>query len=224
MRGDAILFSEMTPDPSFEADFHDWYDNEHIPLRMDAPGFVSAQRYARTDGVGYLAIYEMDQVSALKTSVYEKIKQEPSERTRRMLQNVSGFTRYTGQTISIVENAAGTLEFDRAPFLYAVWFDVPPSGASEFDDWYDQEHVPMLMKSPDWLQVRRFQVVDGAPLPYTRLALHYLANEAALDSPERAAARKTPWRDRLAERPWFKGHYSLFTKHKGRQSGRRTEP
>ncbi len=36
--GKAILFSEMTPDASFESDFHHWYDTEHIPIRMTCNG------------------------------------------------------------------------------------------------------------------------------------------------------------------------------------------
>jgi hypothetical protein len=219
MRGNAILFSEMTPDTSFEENFNDWYDHEHIPIRMKAPGFVSAQRYVNKERRGYLAVYELDGLTALKTPTYEQIKGQPSDRTRWMLQNVSGFTRYLCRSIGVAENAAGSAAFDDAVILYAVWFNVPQSDVAEFDDWYDKEHVPMLMKCPDWLQVRRFEVVDGEPQTYSRLALHYLASEAALDSPERAAARTTSWRETLARRPWFKGQYSIFSKRQERQIG-----
>ena len=58
--------------------------------------------------------------------------------------------------------------------------------------------------------VRRF-VVDapGDDVP-THLALHYLDDLSALSSPERDAARKTPWRARLAEEDWYRGSYRLF--------------
>jgi hypothetical protein len=32
----AVLFSEMTPGPSWEDAFNRWYDTEHIPSRMEA--------------------------------------------------------------------------------------------------------------------------------------------------------------------------------------------
>jgi hypothetical protein len=35
----------MSPPAHEEAKFNDWYDQEHIPLRVAIPGFVSAQRY-----------------------------------------------------------------------------------------------------------------------------------------------------------------------------------
>lgn len=223
MRGDAVLFSEMTPDTSFEADFHDWYDNEHIPIRMDAPGFRSAQRYKRDGGPGYLAVYELASDAALRTPSYDVIKKQPSTRTRFMLDNVTGFTRYTARSIGIAEKAEHADAFATAPVLYAVSFTVPKDGMTEFDAWNEEEHVPLLMRCGDWLQVRRFEVISGEPGTYTRLTLHYLRDKSALESPERAAARNTDWRKRLAERSWFKGDYAVFEAFRPRQVGRYPE-
>ncbi len=33
----------------------------------------------------------------------------------------------------------------RAPVLYAVWFGVPASAAEEFEAWYREEHIPLLL-------------------------------------------------------------------------------
>jgi hypothetical protein len=227
-----ILFSEMSPDPAWEAEFNDWYDQEHIPVRMAAPGFVSAQRY-RTGERGYLAVYEMDSPAALRTEVYERIKTRPSERTRRMLTGVSGFTRYIGNEIATARRpdkpnhneVEGRSQFSvqsksapvDTPFLYAVWFAVPPGRLADFDAWYDQDHVPILMQQKDWIAVRRFDIVDGEPESFNRLALHYLADAAALDRPEQRLARETPWRQRLAAEPWFNGRYNVFERHGTRQ-------
>ena len=38
----ALLYSEMTPEVSRENEFNEWYDDEHIPLRMAVPGFRPA--------------------------------------------------------------------------------------------------------------------------------------------------------------------------------------
>jgi hypothetical protein len=216
-QGSAVLFSEMTPDPSWEADFHSWYDTEHIPLRMAAPGFVSAQRYRAHEAPGYLAVYEMASASALKTPRYQEIKGSPSALTRRMLGGVTGFTRYIGEETSAVQSKGSRIAPLDAPWLYAVWFNVPEERRQDFDDWYGEDHVPLLMQCADWLQVRRFRIVDGEPEPWSHLALHYLADLRALDSPERAAARATPWRDRLARESWFKGKYQIFARHGPRQ-------
>lgn len=220
MQGTTILFSEMTPPAGREEEFHAWYDEEHVPLRVGVPGFVSARRYRDTgEGAkGFLAVYEMDAPDVLKSSAYGEVKGKPSALTKDMLANVSGFTRYIGQEMAVRRRAEGDAPAALdAPLLYAVWFQVPEDRCADFDAWYEQDHVPLLMESPDWLMVRRFRITDGEPLPYNRLALHYLADRAALSSPAREKARATPWRGRLAAEPWFKGTYSVFEALRPRQ-------
>lgn len=218
-KGSAILFSEMTPGADFAEEFHRWYDEEHIPIRMDCPGFVSAQRYRRTDRDGYLAVYDLSDGGVLSTPPYKAIKDNPSERTAWMLKNVTGFTRYlaTETSVRVRDGISDPIDAD---ILYAVAFNVSDDAAAEFDAWYETEHVPLLMECEDWLMVRRFRVVDGVPEAFTHLALHYLADRRALNSPAREKARKTPWRDRLASNEWFKASYTTFQKQGRRQTGR----
>jgi hypothetical protein len=146
----------------------------------------------------------------LKTPEYQVIKGQPSERTARMLRDVSGFTRYICEESGRWEKPESA-QID-APVLYAVFFEVPAERAKDFDRWYTEDHIPLLMKCEDWLMVRRFDIRDGEPGKYTHMALHYLASTEALASPEREAARATPWRATLAKESWFKGHYVVFNR------------
>lgn len=216
--GKTILFSEMTPPAHEENKFNAWYDEEHIPLRVAIPGFVSAQRYlADGDDRNYLAVYEMDNPQVLKSKEYDIVKNQPSDLTKSMLSSVSGFTRYIGNLLGDQwrENVSNPL--DQAQYLYAVFFTVPENELTEFDDWYTQDHVPILLECPEWLGTRRFEIIEAHPGTYNRLALHYLTTSEALNSSARAKARVTPWRDRLAAKPWFKGHYLVFKNHQNRQ-------
>lgn len=44
-----------------EAEYHRWYDEQHIPDVLKVPGVVAAQRYATDDGeYSHVAIYELD--------------------------------------------------------------------------------------------------------------------------------------------------------------------
>jgi hypothetical protein len=53
------------------AEFHDWYNNEHIPERGGTPGFVSAHRYAALEGgARWLAVYELDTPAVLESEAY----------------------------------------------------------------------------------------------------------------------------------------------------------
>ncbi|HEY4316726.1 MAG TPA: hypothetical protein VGN04_03905 [Herbaspirillum sp.] len=220
MQGSAILFSEMTPAPEWEGEFNKWYDEEHIPVRMGAEGFLSGQRYrvapAPDKAPGYLAVYEMTGPDALSTPAYQKIKQQPSETTAWMLKNVAGFTRYTCEEIACFTKD-GTMGVD-SPILYAVWFNVPQDRLAAFDEWYNEDHAPLLMACKDWQMVRRFNIISGEPGPFNRLALHYLSDMSAMDSPERKKARETPWRAKISAESWFSGTYTIFEKHGARQT------
>jgi hypothetical protein len=202
-----ILFSEMTPPAEMEDRFNAWYDEHHIPIRMETKGFLSAQRYRMGNERNYLAIYEMVDADVLRSDAYKAIKGNPSTLTKEMLGAVSGFTRYLGTQIS---ERANQENFIDAPVIYPVFFDVPKDRQAEFDAWNEEDHLPILMEDPRWLGVRRFDIYDGEPNTFTRLALHYLSDRAVLESDARTRARATPWRAKLASEPWFKGHYLVF--------------
>ena len=202
--GKGLLFSQMAPPAGWEDDFDDWYKNEHIPQRMAIDGFSHALRYRQDGEPWHLACYFLDDMSALDTEEYGLLKSDPPARTARMLDNVTGFTRYITDEISdtAADQPSDWTGADHT--LYVVAFAVPEEDRAEFDGWYDEEHTPLLMKVPGWLRVRRYRVRPGfAGPPWTHLALHEIESPAVLDAPERAAARDTPRRDALAAKPWF---------------------
>jgi len=217
MQAPAILFSEMTPDTTWEDQFNEWYDDEHIPLRMAVAGFRSAQRYRIRGTRHYVVVYEMDSPAVLQSPAYLSVKNTPSGRTKRMIGGVTGFTRYiaeeTGCYTKEVEKADGL----DAPCMYSVFFEVPPARQYEFDDWYEKDRIPQLLECKEWLLVRRFRIVDGEPKSWTHLTLHYLMDERALQSPERHRAHQSLWRARLAKESWFAPQYSVHHKHGSRQ-------
>jgi hypothetical protein len=194
----ALLFSQMTPPEGQTEEFHDWYETEHIPARMRVAGFACATRWSVVDGSPeFLACYELDSLAVLSTPEYRSLKEHPSPRTDLMLKTVAAFTRYT-LTFSSV---AGKEEGDA---LQVVAFNVPEEHRSEFDDWYESEHVPLLMTEPRWHGVTRWTTTGTFDGPeWTHLALHYLADLDALDSSARTTARTTDWRNKLAVQPWF---------------------
>lgn len=208
--GASILFSEMTPPAELEPSFNGWYDEEHIPVRMKSPGFLGAQRYRDGHTRNYLAVYELASADALSTPAYENIKRQPSDLTRQMLGAVSGFTRYLGRQLTVRSRSGSDESFIDAPVLYPVFFQVPADRLADFDVWNEEEHLPLLIEEERWLGVRRFEIFDGAPHAYNRLAMHYLADRSALDSSARQRARATNRRAQLASEPWFKGTYLLF--------------
>ena len=62
-----IMVVQSAPaDASREDEYNEWYSKTHIPELLAIPGFASARRYKAPDG-SYLAVYELDDLGAVKT-------------------------------------------------------------------------------------------------------------------------------------------------------------
>jgi hypothetical protein len=72
-----------------------------------------------------------------------------------------------------------------APFCMFITFEIAPADESEFNDIYDNDHLPTILKHPDVLEIVRFK--DAAPnekgyLVYS--ALYFFARENVHLTPE----------------------------------------
>jgi len=79
-RGTGLLMVWTDIDPEFEAEFNNWYDEEHLPRLLDVPGFLSAGRYVAVKGAPkYLAMYELEDHNVLRSTAYlDTVKYRPS--------------------------------------------------------------------------------------------------------------------------------------------------
>jgi hypothetical protein len=118
---------------------------------------------------------------------------------------------FGGTTIHVRGEIAST------PYVYLVAFPVPPEDQAEFDEWYMTEHLDLLSRHASWRSCRL--VAGEGEDGLTRLALHEWVDTTPQGSPEQAAARATPWRARLAERPWFAGARRLLLHDPGLAQG-----
>jgi hypothetical protein len=217
LKGGAILFSEMTPPDGGEDAFNNWYDNHHTPNHVrGVPGFISAMRYKSPAGPHYLAVYELQSVDTLQSAEYRQRKFTPDEPTRRMLQAVSGFTRYVAvDMFALAQPEPGLKPLD-APILVCLFLSVPSEHWAELDEWFEREHAPILLSDPDWLMTRRLETISCDPERYTHIILHYLADERALASDIMARARTTDWYLKLAGYRWFRPHSVIYHRRGGR--------
>ena len=79
--GNTILLVMMDVAEGHEAEFDRWYNEEHLPERMEIPGYVSARRFKLVEGNGvlkYLCIWEMEDGSPLKSEMYKSQRARPS--------------------------------------------------------------------------------------------------------------------------------------------------
>jgi hypothetical protein len=61
-------------DAAHEAEFHRWYEEEHLAERMAIPGFISARRFEAIEGSPkYLALYDLETANVLQSAAYRHI-------------------------------------------------------------------------------------------------------------------------------------------------------
>lgn len=195
-----ILFDAVEAVRANTITFDDWHGNDHLgELTGLLPG-VTERRYASAPRASMTSIFELGASAPAGLAAHLALRTAPS---------VVDHERFIAEPASTHERAqAGP--WIEARIAYPVFFGVPESEREEFNNWYEQEHVRMLLDCASWLACRRFVIVGQHPRGWTHLALHYLADARALRSPERTAARSTPWRVQLSTRPWFQGDYRVL--------------
>jgi hypothetical protein len=61
-------------DAAHEAEFHRWYEEEHLTERMAIPGFITARRFQAIEGgPKYLALYDLETPDVLQSAAYRHI-------------------------------------------------------------------------------------------------------------------------------------------------------
>ena len=80
--GNTILVVMMEVDQGHEGEFDRWYNDEHLPERLEIPGYVSARRFKLQEGEGvleYLCIWELEDASPLESDLYKSQRARPSK-------------------------------------------------------------------------------------------------------------------------------------------------
>jgi len=144
-----------------EEEFHDWYDNEHVPLRMSRiPEFLTGARYQAIDGQkpSWCAIYE---VSSTDLFSHEKYTSLRSNRSPREAEVVSKLETLDRRTCEGIFDTASAPSKEAAPFLLTVGMTPAEGKEADFQDWYAKEHIDMMKKIPGCIRIHRYQVIDS---------------------------------------------------------------
>jgi hypothetical protein len=187
-----LLAAFMNPPVDDEGGFNTWYDEEHVPLRLAVPGFLNARRYkaAEDSWPRYLALYELESLDVLKTSEYEGLARQRSQRETDMLRRIPMMDRRVARLV--LDGPEWTKD---APYQLVVCMTPPQSGEDDFVDWYRREHIGMLLEVPGWRRVRLFQQVEGNGPAF--MAVHELETPDVFEHPNYDKSIGTPWRQRI---------------------------
>ena len=94
--GGTVLVVMMDVDPEDEEEFNRWYNEEHLPERLEIPGYISARRFKLEEGEGvlqYLCIWELEDGSPLSSEEYQAQRRRPSELRDRVYANIKSRKR-----------------------------------------------------------------------------------------------------------------------------------
>ena len=209
-----ILIAAVNIGNAAEDEFHDWYDTEHMPDRVNCQGFLRCQRWiGTTDCKMSMATYNLETIDVLKNPGYLAIggaNQTPW--WKRLSSRYEPLLRFEGeQTLP-----GDALPPDNAGGLLLNAMNVEPAAEAEFNDWYDNEHIPALAAVPGVLCARRFRAT-GANRRY--VALYHLVSPDVQASPAWKNAADSKWTCKL--RPHFRDHLRLVCRNYVRAVDRR---
>ncbi|KAI0753153.1 hypothetical protein C8Q80DRAFT_1267583 [Daedaleopsis nitida] len=225
-----LLYVPGEPGPNLpDAEWNDWYDNEHVPLRMAIPTIQSTSRWTAADGEQptYLAMYDLDSCAVLSEPPYNTLASTASEREKSVFQRVQLLDRRTYDLLepTVLPPAAGYDASEPGPYLITMQIEVKPELEDDLNRWYREEHVGLLAKVPGWRRTRRFVLKDVGPAkgsdagkmaergrPPKYMAVHEWESPASFDTPEFKHATSTPWRMRMFESAdaWDRRFYKLM--------------
>ncbi|MGE5129104.1 MAG: hypothetical protein ACM3IK_05705 [Sphingomonadaceae bacterium] len=166
-----------------EAEFNDWYVEEHVPERLGVPGIRNARRYRDCAApLSYAAFYDTDSLAALGSPEYLERLAHPTPRTRKIMPRFRNMTRAACEITADV----GAL---RAPGTVLATLELaalPPAGSLEAES----RDLRLRLALPDEKATRvpnPEAKMRGAP---DRLPAPFLLVEGHDEAAVRAAAER----------------------------------
>lgn len=184
MAGGAGLLVVWTDiESAYEADFNDWYDKEHIPQLLTVPGFQAAWRYQAAEGSPkYVAIYQLADEHSLNSDAFRAVREQPTAWTKKIMPHFRNTQRGVFRRIF----SHGSPASNEAEFVLTVRLNTPADHEKDFNDWYNEDHIPALVSVPGVYCARRYQAIEGNP---KYLAVYEMRDDAVVKSPEWEQAR-----------------------------------
>lgn len=156
---------------------------------LAVPGVLGARCYEGLNAYQpFMTLCELADVTSAQR--HERV----SELDRAAAARVDVFRRRVFELVSCRGQGGGA--GPDAALVLMIGMSLRGGGIAELQAWYDEEHVPALLRVPGWLRARCYRMVEGYGPDF--LALHELASEGVLAEPGVAEASDSPWRTRIA--------------------------
>lgn len=136
-----------------EARFNEIYDKEHVPALQAVSGVGRAMRYRQPSPTDprYIATYELESPAVLESPAWKTAAESgrwPKDvRPHTMNRHIATYG-WVGASPELTH---------KTPYVFWVMMDVEPHREALFNELYDTEHVPLLLKLPGSVNVVRYR-------------------------------------------------------------------
>ncbi|KAM0793532.1 hypothetical protein ACM66B_000970 [Microbotryomycetes sp. NB124-2] len=189
-RGYLWVLSEPGQSATVE-EFQDWYDNEHVPLRMGhIREFLTGARYQASDGQlpGWSAKYDIESTDLFSDPKYTRLRANRSPREGDLVVRLETLDRRTAESI---DETSKPLSADQAAkFVLTV--------ASDDELKQGDGGLDAFRNVAGWKRTSRHKIYDSLKTGYKRdpvqngapkfVAVHEFEDESYVDTPEFKAA------------------------------------
>lgn len=198
MQSAGVLVEVLNIDePSLTQQWRDWYDATYLPSLGEVPGVIAARRgHGVAGSVQNIVVYDLADFGVPSGEQWLA--------ARRALDAQGAPTPAVGRAFAAADRQLyrqifSTVKGDYAPppdatVLHGAFFEVAPPQHSEFNDWYNTEHVRFVDVIKGYFNCRRFQALDD---PSKFLALYDVTDLDVANSPDTVAANQSAWSDRV---------------------------
>jgi hypothetical protein len=162
MAAHALFLVRMDVAHDHEATFNAVYDEEHLPNLRAVPGVRRASRYRQPapSDPRYIAAYELDGPEVIASAAWRSageagrwpagVRPHTMNRHLALYEWVGGSGQLTGRT----------------PYVFWVMMDVEPHQEALFNELYDTEHLPLLLRLPGAVNAVRYRTAAAGEPRY----------------------------------------------------------
>lgn len=214
----SISLIKLDPPDTREDEWNKWYTEVHSPGRFEC-GFLAFRRFVlyeddlavdtvQPNQAKYLALMELPNTQVLTSQEYDAITEKwvatPPDSFEHLTMTLPKFARGVFDLTGTYPAPWDTvLPDNRYVFLSA--HDVPSDISAEFDEWYVEEHMPLVLNEPGFLSVRRYKhLTDEFPPMLSRggelfshLSIWEIDGPQAFQNPKFTNYTVTPWQKRM---------------------------
>ncbi|KAF3390141.1 hypothetical protein DPV78_011478 [Talaromyces pinophilus] len=180
---------------------HRWFANAKTLI----PGLLAATTYSALDEQKpeHLVVYEFSDSSDINLA--QILKNAESKNFDSVELRV--YTLYSEKTSPKHTHANVAGDNGERVFRTLALQPGPNLPVQDYNDWYEQEHIPLLSVVPGWLKSTRWVLKEAASSSHAKgqeekklshfLAIHEWESMASFKTEEFMQATNTPWRNRI---------------------------